>query len=98
MPGDYDGDGDDDIAVYRPSEGRWYVNDDGVTSFTIWGNPGPVSVTSDRPQPGDYDGDGQTDIAIFRPSEGIWYVKDGVTADWGNGCDIQLPLPYASAP
>ena len=71
------------------------MNDDGVTSATTWGNPGAMSVTSDRPEPGDYDADGKTDIAIFRPTEGIWYVKDGVTAAWGTGCDIQLPLPYS---
>ena len=27
MPGDYDGNGTTDIAVFRPSEGVWYVRD-----------------------------------------------------------------------
>ena len=66
VPGDYDGDGITDVAIFRPSTGSWFI----VKSATATG----VSLTwgggGDVPVPGDYDGDGKTDIAIFRPTSG----------------------------
>ncbi len=40
-PGDYDGDGDADIAVFRPSIGVWFVRG-GAT--TAWGTSGDVPL------------------------------------------------------
>ncbi|MBN1305663.1 MAG: DUF333 domain-containing protein, partial [Anaerolineales bacterium] len=44
LPADFDGDGDTDISVYRPSTGYWYAY--GQTA-TWWG------ISSDHPVPGD---------------------------------------------
>jgi hypothetical protein len=83
--GDYDGDGDTDVAVFRPSNGYWFVQG-GIT--TGWGTNGDIPV------PGDYDGDGDTDIAVFRPSTGVWFVNGGAITAWGTNGDIPVPGDY----
>jgi hypothetical protein len=83
---DFDGDGDTDRAVFRPSSGQWFVR--GVATVG-WGTSGDIPV------PGDYDGDGDTDIAVFRPSTGQWFVQGLPTVAWGVTGDIPLPLPHA---
>ena len=30
VPGDYNGDGTTDIAIFRPSVGGWYINENGA--------------------------------------------------------------------
>ena len=66
VPGDFDGDGSTDVAVYRPSTGDWLVRNQFTVTF---GGPGFVPVV------GDYDGDGIDDVAVFQASTGMWEVQ-----------------------
>lgn len=93
--GDYNGNGSDEVAVYR--NGAWYIVDENGNGISRnWGVPG-----TDIPVPADYDGDGKTDLAIFRKTDGNWWIQkssDGqtITAQWGLEGDIPLAGDFSS--
>ena len=68
---DFDGDGRQDFAVYRPAVGTWYAQNSNGFSAQIFGG------ANDKLVSGDYDGDGRTDAAVFRNENGVgvWDVK-----------------------
>ncbi|MGW6279929.1 FG-GAP repeat domain-containing protein [Kribbella sp. NPDC055071] len=73
---DFDGDGKDDPAVWRPSTAAWIIkrSSDGVQTTTVYGAPGDI------PLPADYTGDGKADLAVYRPSNNTFYVwRPGTT-------------------
>jgi hypothetical protein len=76
VPGDWNGDGRHDAAVFRPSPngGVWFLrNTNGSATIQTWG------LATDEVAQGDYDGDGKTDIAVWRPSNGTFYTIDSST-------------------
>jgi len=83
--GDYDGDGTDDISVFRASSGLWSIRN---VSRAYFGGSGDIPVS------GDYDGDGKTDIALYRGSSGLWAVRDISRIYFGSSSDIPVPGDY----
>lgn len=81
IPGDYDGDGRFDIAVYRTgfAPDNTYIvrrSSDNVVTFTNFGN-----FQTDYVVPGDYDGDGKFDLAVARTgavstSPLVWWIQN----------------------
>jgi hypothetical protein len=69
-PSDFDGDGESDLAVWRPSTGVWHITNstDGTYGSTQFGG----GEFGDIPVPGNYDGDQLTDYAVYRA--GTWFV------------------------
>ena len=85
---DFDGNGSDDIAVFRPSNGVWYLRTASPTAI-FWGQNGDIPV------PGDYDGNRITDLAVFRPANNTWYLQTSpMDVVWGAPGDIPVPGDY----
>ena len=99
-PGDYDGDGKTDFALFRPSDGSWRIrySGGGADSSNIFG------LSTDLPMQADYDGDGKTDLAVYRPdspSAGqatfiVQYSSDNSVhfASWGLSTDKPVVGDY----
>jgi len=94
VPGDYDGDGEADYAIWRGADTFWYIrrSSDAQPVLVFYGaNFAPYF---DIPTPGDFDGDGKTDIAVFRRS-GTWFVRrssDGGDTIVNHGQEGDVPL------
>jgi plastocyanin len=76
IPGDYDGDGKTDIAVYHPASGLWFVRQSSAsTTFSLaFGGPDYSPVR------GDFDADGKSDLAVYHEPSGLWYIRQSQTA------------------
>jgi hypothetical protein len=97
----FDGDGQADVAVYRPATGSWFWLMSSTSNqqygYQGWG----VQAQGDLPVPGDYDGDGISDPAVYRPATGTWFIvkssshyADWQRFGWGNAKDVLVQGDY----
>lgn len=72
VAGEFDGDGRDDVAIYR--NGTWQIRfaDDGVTSTVSFGSG---SWPSTVPVAADWDGDGTDGIGTYTLANGTWNLR-----------------------
>ena len=93
--GDFDGDGQSDLAYYQPSTATWKVDDSlrGISSFTQ-GTP-----NSSIPVVGYFDANGPDEMAVFTivNGQGVWSVASAITprtVTFGQTGDIPAPGNY----
>ena len=89
LPGDYDGDGRADFALWRASpskaskdKGEWWIayrelSGNGTSAAEGTGRKQRIEFGTDQaiPVPADYNGDGVLDIAVFEPRAGQWRIR-----------------------
>jgi hypothetical protein len=91
-----EGDAKDDLVVWRPSTGVWWI-ERSSTLFASqlayqWGLQGDVAIGKS-----DFDGDGYADLATWRPSTGNWAILTSASGyatqrvyQWGQRGDVPL--------
>lgn len=75
---DFDGDGTNDIGIFRKDSGLWAIR--GITRVYF-------GSSTDQTMPGDYNGNGTVDIAVYRPANGLWAVRSTTRVYFGSSSD-----------
>ena len=92
---DFDGDGESDVAVWRPSDGVWHVSRSGEQTYTAYAFGG--ASYGDVVVPGNYDGDKKIDYAVYR--HGTWIIQNSSnselrTINFGIAGDVPMSGDY----
>jgi CHRD domain/FG-GAP-like repeat len=97
-PGDYDGDGKDDVAIYRSGATAgaqsdfWILRSSDNVGIRI-----PFGLNGDQAVNRDFDGDGKTDLAIFRRgatagAQAFWWIRRSTVGLTVTGNDLVIPF------
>ncbi|MFO0950551.1 MAG: MBG domain-containing protein [Isosphaeraceae bacterium] len=90
-PGDFDGTGKTQPAVFRVATAQWYVQTAG--KGRLLATYGGTNFL-DLPAVGDYNGDGKPDVAVYRPSKSQWFVQGQTLPNFGGPNDVPVPADY----
>jgi hypothetical protein len=93
---DFNGDGADDLGLWRPSNSTFYVYNISTVAY---------GIANDIPITGDYNGDGTADYGVFRPGAAVgasarWWVRGIYSGTpytnflFGAYGDIPVPADY----
>lgn len=92
--GDFDGNGVQDVGLFRRAIGRWYLLTQRVGSqvqadvqVRFGGEP------TDVPLVGDWDGNGRDDLAVYRAAQATWYL-----AVWNGPGDVTALASFRLTP
>jgi thermitase len=88
VSGDWNGDGIDELGVFRGNGywGNWYLDHDQSWSWSSddlnWIKS--FGISTDKPVPGDWNGDGIDELGVFRGSGlyGYWYLDHDGSNSW----------------
>jgi protocatechuate 3,4-dioxygenase beta subunit len=90
LAGDWNGDGIDQIGVFR--SGQWMLDEDGDGRWTSQDRPITFGQPGDEPIVGDFNGDGIDEIGVVRGD--LWIIDtDGDRRITGNDKQIRVPRP-----
>ncbi len=88
--GDWNGDGTDQVGVWRPGERSFYLDMDGEGVFDDAVKLGPFGLSTDVPIVGDWDGSGIDQVGIWRASARIFALDMDYTGTWNSETDVVL--------
>lgn len=87
VPGDFNGDGNVDAAVF--DSGTWtYKTSPTASAATI-----SLGQSGDIPVPANFGGDGRADAAVFRPSTGAWHIQITGGSSYSNSFGTSGDIP-----
>ena len=95
--GDWNGSGTEEIGVFRPSTGEWFLDVNGNGQWD--GCPVDKCIEhfgagDDFPVVGDWSGTGEVRIGVFRPSTGEWFLDMNGNGKF-DGCAVDAcPGPF----
>jgi lysophospholipase L1-like esterase len=97
-PCDFDGVNGDELTVYEPQSGNWFIS---TLSSQVLANGVNWGWNESLPALGDFDGDGRTDLSVYFRDYGMWFIRTFATSQllayaevWGDRNMIPVPEDY----